>query len=141
MRENGKALELIRPPAAGKRRSGCGGRFDRHERDWPLLLFRVRLAWARGKWPQERAAMIDNSPARAIDAQTSASACALPGPESFRMSRQAFCVGSMVPPPTVPTIRLGNVTAVYRPPSEVTSIRVVPTADSATHAASCPQAM
>ncbi len=57
------------------------------------------------------------------------------------MSRQAFWLGNCVPPPTVPTIRFGSVTAAYSPPSSRTSNRVTPTAASATHAASWPQAM
>src|SRR4051812_49517434 len=115
-----KPLPLINPPARKQRRLGRVIDLCHDFRATPLFRALVRLSCALVKCPHDSAAIIDNSPASAIDAQTSASACALPSPTKPIISRQAFCVGSAVPPPTVPTIKFGNVTAVYKPPSEVT---------------------
>src|SRR6185503_5828655 len=124
----GKALALIDDPAIHAVR-GDG--------DVP----RASRWWARVKWPAVSAPMIESSPASARPAATSEKARAWPDPARPRISRHARCVGSCVPPPTVPTIRLGSVTAAYSPPSSLASNRVTPTAASATHAASWPHAM
>ena len=62
----------------------------------------------------------------------------LPCPTQPNIFSDSFWVGSPVPPPTEPTISDGSVTATYKSPCWFTSIRVIPTEDSATQATSCP---
>lgn len=97
---------------------------------------RASLWWALEKCPALKAPAIDSSPAKHKPATTSAKARALPLPVSPSSAKHAFWLGSEVPPPTVPTIKFGNVTQAYNPPCELSSIRVIPTADSATQAGS-----
>src|SRR5207244_11934627 len=73
-------------------------------------LPRARRLWARANSFELNAAMIESSPANDKPAQTSANASACSGPAKPRISRHARWLGKLVPPPTVPTIRLGNET-------------------------------
>jgi hypothetical protein len=79
----------------------------------PLTLTshpRARFRCARPNSLALRAPMIESSPAKAKAAATSARAPAWPEPLRPRISRQAAWLGKLVPPPTVPTMRLGKVT-------------------------------
>jgi len=87
------------------------------------------------------APLMDSSPARAIAAQISAKARDASSPGSPSTSRHAAGPGSLVPPPTVPTMTLGRVTEPYNSPRGVTWNRVMPMEASETQAASWPQAM
>mmetsp|Transcript_9699 Transcript_9699/g.20527 ORF Transcript_9699/g.20527 Transcript_9699/m.20527 type:complete len:346 (+) Transcript_9699:339-1376(+) len=86
-----------------------------------------------------------SSPARTAAATTRASFLALspgisPPPLHPTALRHALCAGSPVPPPTVPTSRLGIVHEIQRSPSRVSSIRVMQLDDSTFWAGSCPVA-
>ena len=87
------------------------------------------------------AAIIDISPAKMRDVQISANFLAVPCPQQPIIFKHSCCVGNLVPPPTVPTIRFGRETDMYKSPFFVTSTRVIPTEASDTQATSCPHAI
>src|SRR6185369_17009892 len=95
--------------------------------------------WALAKSPAAIAPTIEISPHRQRVAATSARAAAFPAPCSPIRRKAADWLGSPVPPPTEPTSKFDSVTATKRSFPRA-SIRVKPTDDSATHAASWPVA-
>ena len=83
---------------------------------------------------------VDMSRDRHVAAMISASLNDFPGPAQFMISRHSFCVGSFVPPPTVPITRDGRY-AVKSMPLSCSLTLNIPTEDSWTHAMSCPVAV
>ena len=101
---------------------------------------RPKAACACAKVSAASDAVSDSSPARTAAPAISASFLARPGPAQPRALRHSCWPGRHVPPPTLPTIRFGNVTLAYRSPSAVASMIVSPVPHSTTEATSCPVA-